>query len=82
MTACPHTILKSLKRESNNQLCLALYTCTKNLYKHSGVLIGQVVACLANEIIRVKIYLHVNLAITLNHFTTAFLRIQSSIQYC
>jgi len=24
MTARPHTILKTLKRESNNQLCLAL----------------------------------------------------------
>ena len=24
MTACPHSILKTLKRESNNQLCLAL----------------------------------------------------------
>ena len=26
MTTLPHTILKTLKRESNNQLCLALQT--------------------------------------------------------
>ena len=29
MTARPHTILKTLKRESNNQLCLALLLATE-----------------------------------------------------
>ena len=34
MTARPHTILKTLKQESNNQLCLAL--SAGNVFKVQG----------------------------------------------
>ena len=34
MTACPHTILKTLKRESNDQLCLALKAANNKLFSY------------------------------------------------